>query len=164
MVDLMPWECFQDPSYYDMWCVRQVDKRTWGEGFHLINGDEAAALRDMLNTRTPPAAQADDAALVEELARALWQDDVRESGVIINGKQPEWNRKAHINHARAILPILHRERAAAHAAGRAAERAEVVAWLRSEIDLEWTLTYDALLIGNFTDAIERGQHGSKGDE
>lgn len=35
------WETFSDPSYYDMWCVRPVGSRTFGEGFHLINGDEA---------------------------------------------------------------------------------------------------------------------------
>ena len=44
-----PWECFQDASYYDMWLVRQVHDRTFGHGFHLINGEEAAALRDLLN-------------------------------------------------------------------------------------------------------------------
>lgn len=48
----LPYECFQDRSYYDMWCVRRVNEREWGKGFHLVNGDEAAALRDMLNTRT----------------------------------------------------------------------------------------------------------------
>jgi hypothetical protein len=57
-----PWECFQDDSYYDMWCVRQVDKRAWGEGFHLINGEEAEALTAMLNTRT-----LSEAALLEPL-------------------------------------------------------------------------------------------------
>lgn len=47
----LPYECFQDRSYYDMWCVRRVNEREWGKGFHLVNGEEAAALRDMLNTR-----------------------------------------------------------------------------------------------------------------
>jgi hypothetical protein len=53
--ELLPWECFLDSAYYDMWCVRQAHNRTFGEGFHLVNGDEAAALCDMLNTR--PASQ-----------------------------------------------------------------------------------------------------------
>jgi hypothetical protein len=44
-----PWECFQDPSYYDMWCVRQAHDRTFGQGFHLVRGEEAKALCDMLN-------------------------------------------------------------------------------------------------------------------
>lgn len=47
----LPYECFQDRSYYDMWCVRRVNEREWGKGFHLVNGEEAAALRDMLNAR-----------------------------------------------------------------------------------------------------------------
>lgn len=47
----LPYECFQDRSYYDMWCVRRVNEREWGKGFHLVNGEEAAALRDLLNTR-----------------------------------------------------------------------------------------------------------------
>lgn len=50
-VTLGPWECFQDASYYDMWCVRQAHNRTFGHGFHLVNGEEAARLRDHLNTR-----------------------------------------------------------------------------------------------------------------
>jgi hypothetical protein len=29
------WECFQDAAYYDMWCVRPLGCRTFGEGFHL---------------------------------------------------------------------------------------------------------------------------------
>lgn len=48
---LGPWECFQDASYYDMWCVRRVHDRTFGQGFHLVQGEEAAGLRDLLNTR-----------------------------------------------------------------------------------------------------------------
>lgn len=55
VADLGPWECFQDSSYYDMWCVRRVHDRTFGLGFHLVNGDEAARLRDHLNTRTASA-------------------------------------------------------------------------------------------------------------
>lgn len=50
------WECFCDRSYYDMWCVRQVGQRTFGEGFHLVSGGEAQALCDMLNATPQPAA------------------------------------------------------------------------------------------------------------
>lgn len=49
----LPYECFRDASYYDMWCVRRVNDREFGKGFHLVNGEEAAALRDLLNTRAP---------------------------------------------------------------------------------------------------------------
>lgn len=55
-----PWECFQDASYYDMWCVRQAHDRMFGRGFHLVNGDEAAGLRDLLNTRATDHPNADD--------------------------------------------------------------------------------------------------------
>ena len=50
--ELRAWECFQDASYYDMWCVRRVDDRTFGQGFHMIRAEEARALCDLLNTRT----------------------------------------------------------------------------------------------------------------
>lgn len=66
--ELKPWECFQDASYYDMWCVRRTDDRTFGEGFHLIRGEEAAALCELLNTLHQPEAAGGDA-LVEELCR-----------------------------------------------------------------------------------------------
>ena len=48
----LAWECFSDAAYYDMWCVRQIGERTFGQGFHLVNGDEAKALCDMLNARS----------------------------------------------------------------------------------------------------------------
>lgn len=44
------WEAFCDHSYYDMWCVRKVGDRTFGQGFHVMRQDEAYALRDLLNT------------------------------------------------------------------------------------------------------------------
>jgi len=43
------WEFFQDVSYYDMWCVRRVNDRAFGQGFHLLRGNEAADLADLLN-------------------------------------------------------------------------------------------------------------------
>lgn len=67
----LPYECFQDRSYYDMWCVRRVNEREWGKGFHLVNGEEAAALRDMLNTRADSHHR-----LVEALeAERTWHED-----------------------------------------------------------------------------------------
>lgn len=46
------WETFRDASYYDMWCVRPVGCTAFGEGFHLVNGDEAQALCQMLSRTT----------------------------------------------------------------------------------------------------------------
>ena len=43
------WECFADPSYFDMWCVREIGERQFGKSFHLVNGDEAQGLCDLLN-------------------------------------------------------------------------------------------------------------------
>jgi hypothetical protein len=43
------WEFFQDASYYDMFCVRSKSDRQFGAGFHLVNGDEAEKLCDLLN-------------------------------------------------------------------------------------------------------------------
>lgn len=43
------WECFRDHSYFDMWCVRPKGIRDFGQGFHLMNGEEAKALCDALN-------------------------------------------------------------------------------------------------------------------
>lgn len=43
------WECFCDPFYYDMWCVRRKHERKFGQGFHINNGKEAQALTDLLN-------------------------------------------------------------------------------------------------------------------
>ena len=94
-------------------------------------------------TSTPPATQADDADLLDEIAEAI-------SDTLDMDWQPSWA-------APNILALINRERAAAHAAGRAAERADVVAWLRTEagrID-DLNRHVDAHL---FADAIERGQH------
>lgn len=52
LIEQGPWECFRDASYYDMWCVRRVHDRTFGHGFHLMQGEEAAALRDLLNAHS----------------------------------------------------------------------------------------------------------------
>lgn len=84
-----------------------------------------------------------DADLLDEIAEAI-------SDTLDMDWQPSWA-------APNILALINRERAAAHAAGRAAERADVVAWLRTEagrID-DLNRHVDAHL---FADAIERGQH------
>lgn len=91
-----------------------------------------------------------DAELLDEIAEAI-------SDTLDMDWQPSWP-------APNILALINRERAEAHAAGRAAERAEVVAWLRN--GAQWddpvpTLeNYENL---SNADAIELGQHGSKGD-
>jgi len=43
------WEYFCDVGYFDMWCVRQVGSRKFGEGFHVINERSARELCDYLN-------------------------------------------------------------------------------------------------------------------
>lgn len=48
------WECFSDPSYYDMWAVRLKGETRFHQVFHLFNGDEAKALVDVLNRSAPP--------------------------------------------------------------------------------------------------------------
>lgn len=73
---LGPWECFQDAGYYDMWCVRRVHDRTFGQGFHLVQGEEAAGLRDLLNTRATVEHQqalAERDALITEAAQIIGQ-------------------------------------------------------------------------------------------
>jgi hypothetical protein len=79
-----------------------------------------------------PATQADDAELVEELARIIdpssWtvmdsylaQMLGKYKGENAAYDPSQYKHKESMATARAILPILHRERAAAHAAGRAA--------------------------------------------
>ena len=52
------WETFCDRSYYDMWCVRRVGERTFGQGFHVMSQGEAEALRDLLNARHTATADA----------------------------------------------------------------------------------------------------------
>ena len=44
------WETFRDRSYYDMWAVRMVGDRTFGQGVHVMTQAEAEGLRDLLNT------------------------------------------------------------------------------------------------------------------
>lgn len=44
------WETFRDRSYYDMWAVRMVGERTFGQGIHVMTQAEAEGLCDLLNT------------------------------------------------------------------------------------------------------------------
>ena len=44
------WETFRDQSYYDMWAVRMVGDRTFGQGVHVMTQAEAEGLCDLLNT------------------------------------------------------------------------------------------------------------------
>ena len=86
----------------------------------------------------------------------------------------EWARSVYWRTAlNWIYPLILSERATAHAAGRAEERAEVAAWLR-RAENAYVGTYDlpsaepstfrGTCLG-IADAIERGHHtGDKGDE
>jgi hypothetical protein len=72
-IELLPgWECFQDASYYDMYCVRIKGDRTFGNGYHLTNKDEAFGLRDLLNTRAPSSHRA--GMLDRAAIKALWKE------------------------------------------------------------------------------------------
>jgi len=50
------WETFRDPAYYDCWAVRLEGDFSFNATFHLVNGDEARALVEFLNRRSPPPA------------------------------------------------------------------------------------------------------------
>ena len=44
------WECFSDPSYYDMARLRRTDgPKDFNTGYHLNNLREAVEVRDILN-------------------------------------------------------------------------------------------------------------------
>jgi len=46
------WECFSDVGYFDMWCVRKLGEREFGQGYHLVNEREARDLCALLNDQT----------------------------------------------------------------------------------------------------------------
>lgn len=51
---LLPkWETFLDPAYYNCWAVRLEGDLSFNATFHLVNGDEAKALVEFLNRRSP---------------------------------------------------------------------------------------------------------------
>ena len=129
-------------------------------------------LEAAIASTTPPATQADDALErdhTDRLAKRMGLEFVaRPTDDTVGFNPPFWDVIAPMlddalgepcsydkaeNIYRALLPLIHHERAAAHAAGRAAERAEVVAWLRGR-GAYWRG-------GDAADAIERGQHGAR---
>lgn len=125
----------------------------------MLTPEEEAELVDQINGNwylqpNPPAAQADDAGLVEELAKAIRLENY--------GSDEGWQNC--IPEARAILPILHRERAAAHAAGRAEAIADAIA-AQPFTDQDVIGAYERGHLRGVMDyakalrAIERGQHG-----
>jgi prophage DNA circulation protein len=69
-MEQVAYEVFCDTSYYDMWCVRPVDERQFGRGFHLINGDEAKALAQMLSNHADQVKELTDRATTAEAALA----------------------------------------------------------------------------------------------
>ena len=44
-----PWECFCDESYYGLWRVRRQQERSFQDGFHVHNRQDAEALVRLLN-------------------------------------------------------------------------------------------------------------------
>jgi chromosome segregation ATPase len=42
------YEAFCDASYYDMWCVRRIGERTFGQGFHVLDEKSALELKGEL--------------------------------------------------------------------------------------------------------------------
>lgn len=42
------WEYFCDASYFDLWCVRRVGERTFGQGFHVASSIAAKELAEEL--------------------------------------------------------------------------------------------------------------------
>ena len=58
----LPWECFRDPAYYDLWCVCPTGERQFGKGFHVSAQGEAMNLAGYLSQR-----DAENAALREAL-------------------------------------------------------------------------------------------------
>jgi hypothetical protein len=121
-----PWECFQDPSYFDMWCVRQSHERAFGQGYHLLRGEEAEALTAMLNSyRQPIAAKPDTVEAVRNaIGNAIF--DTVESDVLACALTT--SELAIIAQAAiaAMQPVVTDD--AAEQRGREAERAEVVAY------------------------------------
>ena len=52
------WECFLDPSYFDMWAVKRKDSRSFQYAFHVTSEVEAQRLCGLLNGIRQPAAPA----------------------------------------------------------------------------------------------------------
>lgn len=43
------WECFSDPSYFDMWAVKQICNSQFDDAFHVTSEVEARRLCALLN-------------------------------------------------------------------------------------------------------------------
>ena len=68
------WECFSDPSYYDMARLRRTGgPKDFNTGYHLNNLREAVEVRDILNEleRRAEKAEAEVASLKDELAKGV---------------------------------------------------------------------------------------------
>lgn len=46
----LSWECFRDPSYFDMWAVKQISNQRFDEAYHVTSEVEARRLCALLNT------------------------------------------------------------------------------------------------------------------
>ena len=66
------WECFSDPSYYDMARLRRTDgPKDFNTGYHLNNLREAIEVKDILNELERRAEKAE--AEVERLGGLLYE-------------------------------------------------------------------------------------------
>lgn len=119
-----------------------------------------------IEARRPPATQAGDA-LVDAVAYQIIQGSAgyKAAEHAKEFQTADWTEAR--DSARSVVPIIHRETAAAHAAGVVEERAKVVAWLRRCGEGRPTNSDDHIAAASaFTvsaDAIERGQHKETGD-
>jgi hypothetical protein len=59
MSDDPKYEAFCDTAYFDMWCVRRIGDRTFGQGFHVLNKESADALMAELEALQSALAQAE---------------------------------------------------------------------------------------------------------
>jgi hypothetical protein len=105
--DALPesWECFRDVGRFDMWCVRPIGSRKFGEGFHVARQDEAHHLRDYLNAPASPPAPLGEAVAFRYLhdlgggrfawTRWLEMSDLHHygpDGNLISGPHPDWQK------------------------------------------------------------------------
>ena len=77
------WECFSDPSYYDMARLRRTDgPKDFNTGYHLNNLREAIEVRDTLNEldRRVEKAEAEVERLQSQLNRSIEIADELSSG------------------------------------------------------------------------------------
>jgi hypothetical protein len=60
------YEAFCDASYYDMWCVRRIGERTFGQGFHVLNEKSALELKGELEALAARVAELEGWKAAEE--------------------------------------------------------------------------------------------------